>query len=371
MADAGPALLRASGIAKRFGGVVALDGAEFDLRAGEVHALVGSNGCGKSTLAKIISGAVGADGGSVLLEDRRVAFAGPAEAASEGIVTFYQELSLIPQMTVAENILLGREPLTAIGLVDRRALRRAAGAAIAEFAEALSAGVDPDDLVAELSADERQIVEILKVFGLRSRIVIFDEATAALDRNQVAVLFRHVRALKAEGRAIVFISHRLDEVLEIADRVTVMRNGSTVLTRTPAELTRDQIVEAMVGQLGAPQEAKARHAARPEIALEAEGLDADKLAGVSFKLRRGEILGLGGLHGQGQSSSCALSSASTRSDAGACFWAASLSCPSLRSPCCASRWLTFPAIGHATGSWRSGRFSRTSWCLSWPGTGVL
>ncbi|HXQ42981.1 MAG TPA: sugar ABC transporter ATP-binding protein [Candidatus Udaeobacter sp.] len=301
MADAGPALLRASGIAKRFGGVVALDGAEFDLRAGEVHALVGSNGCGKSTLAKIIAGAVGADGGSVLLEDRPVAFAGPAEAASEGIVTFYQELSLIPQMTVAENIFLGREPLTAIGLVDRRALRQAAGTAIQEFAEALSAGVDPDDLVAELSADERQIVEILKVLGLRSRIVIFDEATAALDRNQVAVLFRHVRALKAQGRAIVFISHRLDEVLEIADRVTVMRNGLTVLTRTPAELTRDQIVEAMVGQLGAPQEAKARHAATAEIALEAEGLDADKLTGVSFKLRRGEILGLGGLHGQGQS----------------------------------------------------------------------
>ena len=167
MADGSPALLRASGIAKRFGGVVALDGAEFDLRAGEVHALVGSNGCGKSTLAKIIAGAVGADGGSVLLEDRPVAFAGPAEAASEGIVTFYQELSLIPQMTVAENIFLGREPLTAVGLVDRRALRQAAGAAIAEFAEALSAGVDPDDLVAELSADERQIVEILKVLGLR------------------------------------------------------------------------------------------------------------------------------------------------------------------------------------------------------------
>jgi ribose transport system ATP-binding protein len=296
-----PALLRASEVAKRFGGVVALDGAEFDLRAGEVHALVGSNGCGKSTLAKIIAGAVEADRGALMLEDRLVTFAGPAEAAAAGIVAFYQELSLIPQMTVAENIFLGREPLTAAGLVDRRALRQAAATAIAAFAEALGAGVDPDDLVADLPADERQIVEILKVLGLRSRIIIFDEATAALDRNQVAVLFGHVRALKAEGRAIVFISHRLDEVLEIADRVTVMRNGVTVLTRAPAEITRDQIVEAMVGQAGPPQGAKARHGASAATALEAEGLEAETLTGVSFKLRRGEILGLGGLHGQGQS----------------------------------------------------------------------
>jgi ribose transport system ATP-binding protein len=296
-----PALLRARGIAKRFGGVVALDGAEFDLRPGEVHALLGSNGCGKSTLSKIIAGAVGADRGVLLLDERSVAFAGPADAVDAGIVTFYQELSLIPQMTVAENIYLGREPLTAAGLIDRRALRQAAASAIAQFSDALSDGVDPDNLVADLPADERQIVEILKVLNLQSRIIILDEATAALDRNQVAVLFRHVRALKAEGRAIVFISHRLDEVLEIADRVTVMRNGATVLTRLAAEISRDQIVEAMVGQTDAARAAKARHSTAAEVALEADALEAEKLNGVSFKLCRGEILGLGGLHGQGQS----------------------------------------------------------------------
>ena len=303
MADSAPAraLLRASGIAKRFGGVVALDGAEFDLRSGEVHALVGSNGCGKSTLSKIIAGAVGPDRGTLLLDERPAGFAGPADAVKAGIVTFYQELSLIPRMTVAENIYLGHEPLTRAGLIDRQALRQAAAAAIAQFAEALSERVDPGDLVAGLPADARQVVEILKVLNLPSRIIIFDEATAALDHNQVAVLFRCLRALKAEGRAIVFVSHRLDEVLEIADRVTVMRNGATVLARPAAEITRDQIVEAMVGQTNVPALAKARHTAAADVLLEAEGLEAEKLTGVSFALRRGEILGLGGLQGQGQS----------------------------------------------------------------------
>jgi ribose transport system ATP-binding protein len=297
----GPALLRASGLVKRFGGVVALDGAEFDLRSGEVHALVGSNGCGKSTLSKIIAGAVGADRGTLLLDGRPIAFAGPADAARAGIVAFYQELSLISQMTVAENLYLGREPVTALGLVDRKALRQAAASAIALFADTLSDELSPDDLVAGLPADARQIVEILKALNLESRVVVFDEATAALDRGQVAVLFRHLRALKAAGRAIVFISHRLDEVLEIADRVTVMRNGSTVFTRPAADITRDQIVEAMVGQENARQAAKAQHAPAEEIALEAAGLEGKKLSNVSFKLRRGEILGLGGLQGQGQS----------------------------------------------------------------------
>lgn len=294
-------VLQASGIRKRFGGVVALDGAEFSLDAGEVHALVGSNGCGKSTLCKIIAGSVAADSGRLLLDGEATAFRDPHEAADAGIGVFYQELSLIPQMSVAENIFLGREPKTGTGLTDRAALRAAAAQSLATFGAVLGEGVGPDTPVSDLSADQGQVVEILKVLAEDPRILIFDEATAALDRHQVEVLFERIRTLKSAGRSIIFISHRMDEVFGIADRVTVMRNGVTVLNCPTGEATRDDIVTAMVGAAPASRKPKARHTPSDKIALEVEDLHARKLFGVSFRLRRGEILGLGGLHRQGQS----------------------------------------------------------------------
>ncbi len=294
-------VLEASGIRKQFGGVIALAGAQFALEGGEVHALIGSNGCGKSTLCKIMAGSVEADGGRVLLDGRPATFAGPREAAAAGISVFYQDLSLIPQMTVAENIFLGREPRRRNGLVDYPALRAAASGALAEFREVLGGGIDPDARVADLSADQSQIVEILKVLAAHPRIIIFDEATAALDRNQVDAVFARIRALKHEGRSIIFITHRMDEVFDIADRVTIMRNGMTVLTSATAQTTREALVAAMVGEAQASRTPRARHVPSDELALEVESLASDRLEGVSLKLRRGEILGLGGLHGQGQS----------------------------------------------------------------------
>jgi ribose transport system ATP-binding protein len=294
-------VLEASGVRKQFGGVVALAGAQFTLEAGEVHALIGSNGCGKSTLCKIIGGAVAADAGRLMLDGGPVAFAGPREAAAAGIGVFYQDLSLIPQMSVAENIFLGREPRRRNGLVDYPALRTAASAALAQFRTVLGGEIDPDARVVDLSADQCQIVEILKVLAAHPRIVIFDEATAALDRNQVDAVFARIRALKAEGRSIIFITHRMDEVFDIADRVTIMRNGMTVLTSATHQTTRDALVAAMVGEAQVRRTSQARHAPSREVALEVENLASDKLEGVSLQLRRGEILGLGGLHGQGQS----------------------------------------------------------------------
>jgi ribose transport system ATP-binding protein len=294
-------VLEATNIRKRFGGVLALDGAALALEAGEVHALVGSNGCGKSTLCKIIAGAVGADAGELAIDGEDVSFADPSAAEARGVDMFYQELSLIPAMTVAENILLGREPVRRSGLIDGEAMRASAARLLAGFGRALGGGVRPDTLVGELSADQRQIVEILKVLARPSRIVVFDEATAALDRDQVAVVFERIRALKAEGRSAIFISHRMDEVFAIADRITVMRNGATVMTKRTEEANRDEIVMAMVGAVQASAEAQPRRRPAAEEVLTVSDLSAGKLAHVSFSLRRGEILGLGGLHGQGQS----------------------------------------------------------------------
>jgi ribose transport system ATP-binding protein len=297
-------ILSARNIRKRFGGVVALEQGDLALTAGEVHVLIGSNGCGKSTLCKIIGGSVAPDGGSLELSGEPVRFRTPHAAAAAGIGVFYQELSLIPQLTVAENIFLGREPRTAYGLVDRRRLRRDAEAAIRPFGAVVGQGFGPDVLVSDLSADQRQIVEILKVLSENSRIIIFDEATAALDSKQVAVFFDLIRSLKAEGHAIIFISHRMDEVFAIGDRVTVMRNGRTVASLAIAETSQDEIVAHMVGgaDIGTVdhKEAPAPQTQGTAV-LAARNLVGRKLADVSFDLRRGEILGLGGLHGQGQS----------------------------------------------------------------------
>ena len=262
---------------------MALDGAAFTLERGEIHALIGANGCGKSTLCKIIAGAVSADAGELLLDERPVAFAGPADAVAAGIDLFYQELSLIPAMTVAENIYLGREPLTRLGLVDRAALNAATAGAIAEFGETLGSAVDPQASVSDLSADQRQIIEILKVLTKTptrrsAQIVLARRASHHHPRRSHRGArpqpgrncFTHLTKFRAGGGSIVFISHRIEEVFTIADRVTVMRNGRTVMTSRIAEVTREQVVAAMVG--GAPMtRSQARHRPAPENVLQVSG----------------------------------------------------------------------------------------------------
>lgn len=295
--------LEATGIEKRFGAVVALSNGSLTVGAGEIHALLGANGSGKSTLCKIIAGAVAADTGTLRLGGEAVTLRSPRDAEARGIALFYQELSLVPQLTVADNIFLGHERTGGGGFLDRRQLLADTEVLMARFAPVAGAGFTADTPVSRLTPDQRQLVEILKVLARKPRLIIFDEATAALDRRQVALFFDILRALKAEGTSIIFISHRMDEIFEIADRITVMRNGATVASYATAKTDRDTVVHAMVGEVTIHDRvARDAPAATGTPRLMLRNAQSRRLNDVSLTLRPGEILGLGGLQGQGQSS---------------------------------------------------------------------
>jgi len=296
-------VLEVKGVDKRFGAVVALESAELDVECGEVHVLIGSNGSGKSTLCKIIAGSVVPDAGEVRIEGTVTAINRPQDATRAGIGVFYQELSLVPQLSVAENLFLAELPRRGPGLVDRGAMRRRAEALVAQFAGVTGSGFTLDALVQDLRADQRQIVEILKVLAADARIIIFDEPTSSLDRRQVSVFFNQIRQLRDQGRAVIFISHRMDEIFEIGDRVTVLRDGRCVGCFRLAETDQEALVKHMVGSRMAPVETVRPVAGKADAdaVLVVENLQGHRLEGISFSLRRGEILGFGGLHGQGQS----------------------------------------------------------------------
>ena len=291
-------LLEVRGLEKSFPGVRALSGVSFDVNAGEVHALLGENGAGKSTLIKIVSGVYQPDAGEILIDGRATRFAAPEEAKRAGVATIYQELLLFPELTVAENIFLGHAPRARGGRIDWRAMRAEA--------EALLASLEIDDLAADqivgaLSVGHRQRVEILRALSHDARILIMDEPTAALTESDVERLFDIVRKLKSRGVGIVYISHRLDELFEIADRVTVLRDGAYVGSRAMAETNAAELVQMMVGRrienlfpksavpIGAP-------------VLEARDLVRRPMTrNVSLTVRAGEIVGLAGLVGSGRS----------------------------------------------------------------------
>lgn len=290
-----------SGVRKRFGGVVALDGASFAAERGEVHALLGANGSGKSTLSKVLTGVVAPDEGRIEIDGQEVRIRGPQDTRKYRIAAVYQELSLIPQLTGMENILLAYEPANSLGFIDRKGLERAVLEVAARFEQALGRRIDLHRPVETLSPGDQQLIEAYKALARQPEILILDEATASLRQAEVEALFQVVRELRDKGALIIFISHRFQEVFALCDRATVLRNGQTVGTVDLAGVTEKDLVDMMVGRGAVSEVREAPTPPRDDVVLRVRGLCGPRLQGVSFELRAGEVLGLGGLQGQGQS----------------------------------------------------------------------
>ncbi|TBW40664.1 sugar ABC transporter ATP-binding protein [Siculibacillus lacustris] len=292
----GEEVLRATGITKRFPGVLALDGVHLDLRRGEVHALCGENGAGKSTLVKIVTGLYQTDDGEVVYKGEARHFASIQDAQAVGITMIHQELNLVPHLTVAENIYLGREPKKG-WFVDKKKMEADAQV----YLDRLKVGIRANELVLTLTVARQQMVEIAKALSLDAEVLIMDEPTSSLTESEIDRLFEIIHELKAHGVGIVYISHRLDELRRIVDRVTVMRDGRYVSTRNLADITVDDIVSAMVGRSLEEKFPERSSAPTDEVIFRVAGLSrTGKFRDVSFDLRRGEILGFAGLMGAGR-----------------------------------------------------------------------
>ena len=266
------------------------------MREGEVHVLLGENGAGKSTLMKILSGAYRKDAGHIILGGRDVEIGTPRRAAELGIGIIYQEFSLVPSLTVAENIALGREPTILAGIVDRAAIKRMARAALA----GLAVDIDPQKRIKELGVAQQQMIEIAKAISRDARILIMDEPTSALTEREITELFARIRELKKQGVSIIYISHRLEELSQIGDRVTVLRDGRRIDTCSIDGVTRAGLIQMMAGREIKDQVPKSSTGPGQEV-LRVEGLSKRGfLENVSFTLRRGEVLGITGLLGSGR-----------------------------------------------------------------------
>jgi len=297
-------LLRMVGITKSFPGVMALGGVELTVAPAEIHALLGENGAGKSTLLKILAGAQPPDAGTITFGGEAVRFATPHDAQRKGIVTIYQEFTLAPNMTICENVFIGREPGSKLFVSWRRMAEETR-----TLTRRLGLDADPMTLVRELSVAEQQLVEIARALSMKSRLIVMDEPTSALSKAEVEKLFKIIRDLKADGISVIFVTHRLEEVIEICDGYTVLRDGHYVGSGRVADTDIDGIIRMMVGREVNALFHHREDSTAGEVALAVEGISrrgsskdpsATVLADVSFSVRRGEILGIAGLVGAGR-----------------------------------------------------------------------
>ena len=284
-------------VSKAFPGVLALDKVDFSCLPGEVHAVVGENGAGKSTLMKILAGVYRPDGGSILLKGEKISFSSPKHAQNCGISIIYQEFNLIPELTVAENIFLGREPTKRGRLIDSVTLKQKSSELLAE----LQADIDIRSKVKDLGVAHQQMVEIVKALSLNADIIMMDEPSAVVSGRELESLFRIIRSLKESGKTIIYISHRIEEIFQIADRTTVLKDGHLVGTYDTGDLDKPQIIHLMVGR-SLTETFPAREVGEKKEILALEDVSRDNiLRNVSFKVFSGEILGLAGLVGSGRS----------------------------------------------------------------------
>jgi len=290
-------ILRVEGISKSFPGVKALQKVSFDLRKGEVHILVGENGAGKSTLMKILTGVYHPNEGKLFLHDKEVTFETVKDSQENGIAIIFQEYNLVPNLTVAQNIFLGREPKTKFGFIDKKALTKAAR----EILDFLHVSIDPNEMVAHLGVAHQQLIEVAKALSINSEILIMDEPTATLSEKEIDVLFSIIRSLQERGVSIIYISHRLQEISLIGNRITVLRDGETVATFDAGEMDLDEIIRMMVGREISKKRVREQNTSLQEPALEINDLSQGKiLKDISLYVKRGEIVGLAGLVGSGR-----------------------------------------------------------------------
>ena len=289
-------LLQMKGIDKSFPGVHALQNVQLDLRRGEVHALLGENGAGKSTLIKILGGIYQKDKGEILVDGEKVTINSVEDARKAGVSIIHQELVLVPWLSIAENMFLGREPLNKLGLVDYGKMNSEAKKYLVDF----GLNLDPLTPIAKLNIAQQQMVEIVKAISFSSNIVVMDEPTSSLSDKEAEALFESIRKLKARGVGIIYISHRMSELNIVADRVTVLRDGQYVATKNVKESTTDDLIALMVGRSMTNYYTRTYNNF-PETALKVEGLTTNRIHDVSFEAKRGEILGFAGLIGCGRS----------------------------------------------------------------------
>ncbi|NLN51196.1 MAG: sugar ABC transporter ATP-binding protein [Clostridiaceae bacterium] len=290
-------LLEMKNVDKAFSGVQALSNVQFHLRRGEVHAFMGENGAGKSTLMKILTGVYQRDAGEVLLDGNSVEYSNTAEAMADGVVIVHQELNMMGDLTVYENIFIGRESMNGILINDRENIKRTK-----ELFDTIGVSINPHAKVDSLTVGQQQMVEIAKAVSHDARIVVFDEPTSALTQAEITELFTIIKDLRAKGIGIIYITHRMDEVFEISDRITILRDGQYIGTVDTANTDKDELISMMVGrELTEEVKLASQVDEDAEVVLEVEHLSAGRMVkDVSFNLRRGEILGVSGLMGAGR-----------------------------------------------------------------------